>query len=202
MKNIIATKANLINFKKSLDLAYKGYDLMEKKNNILLKEMTVLVSKVKNLREKLTSSYKNGYYLLQKANQNLGVISKYAYQVKIDNSIKVKNYSVMGVEIPKVYYEKDTQIPEYSLESSDCNLDEAFVALKKIKELTFELVELDNSIYRLADAIKKTKKRSNALKNIVIPKLEKEIKIISETLEEKEREEFSRLKVIKGKNNE
>ena len=45
---------------------------------------------------------------------------------------------------------------------------------------------------------KKSQKRANALKNIVIPELEETIKFISESLEEKEREEFSRLKVIKA----
>ena len=61
-----------------------------------------------------------------------------------------------------------------------------------------EIAEVDNSVYRLANAIRKTQKRANALKNIVIPELEETIKFISESLEEKEREEFSRLKVIKA----
>ena len=59
------------------------------------------------------------------------------------------------------------------------------------------LAEVDSSVYRLADAISKTQKRANALKNIVIPRYEAEIREISDQLEEKEREEFSRMKVIK-----
>ena len=55
-------------------------------------------------------------------------------------------------------------------------------------------------IYRLAYAIKKAQKRANALKNIVIPGLDSEIFRISDALEEKEREEFVRLKVVKGRN--
>ena len=60
-----------------------------------------------------------------------------------------------------------------------------------------ELAEIENSVYRLADAIKKTQKRANALKNIIIPKFEETVKFISDAIEEKEREDFSRLKVIK-----
>jgi Archaeal/vacuolar-type H+-ATPase subunit D len=60
------------------------------------------------------------------------------------------------------------------------------------------LAEVDNSVYRLANSISKTQKRANALKNIVIPRYEAQIRDISESLDEKEREEFSRMKVIKA----
>ena len=67
-----------------------------------------------------------------------------------------------------------------------------------VKELTVVLAEVENSVYRLANAIRKAQKRANALKNIVIPEFEGNIKFISDALEEKEREEFSRQKVIKA----
>lgn len=59
------------------------------------------------------------------------------------------------------------------------------------------LAEIENSIYRLAVAIKRTQKRANALRNIIIPKYRGYVQYISNSLEEKEREEFSRQKVIK-----
>ena len=62
-----------------------------------------------------------------------------------------------------------------------------------------ELAETENCIYRLAYAIKKAQKRANALQNIVIPGLDSEIARISDALEEKEREEFVRLKVVKAR---
>ncbi len=68
----------------------------------------------------------------------------------------------------------------------------------RVKELTVVLAEVENSVYRLANTIRKTQKRANALKNISIPRFEETIKFISESLEEKEREEFSRQKVIKN----
>ena len=68
----------------------------------------------------------------------------------------------------------------------------------KVKHLTAELAQVENSVYRLAGAIKKTQKRANALHNIMIPQFESTIKFINEALEEKEREDFSRLKAIKS----
>ena len=69
-----------------------------------------------------------------------------------------------------------------------------------IRVMERRMAEIETSIYRLAQAIKKSQKRANALKNIVIPDFDSTIRVISEALEEKEREEFVRMKVIKKQN--
>ena len=89
----------------------------------------------------------------------------------------------------------------YSLYRTNSTLDEAFLCFEKVKKLTVVLAEVENSAFRLANAIRKTQRRANALKNIIIPNFEVTVKFITEALEEKEREEFSRLKVIKAKAN-
>lgn len=198
-KQVFATKGNLIATKKSLSIAKMGYELMDRKRNILVREMMSLVDKVKMLRDEITIAYENGYYLLQQANVSTGVISNIAEQVAVEKSVKLTYRSVMGVEIPTIIYTPSEKIEiEYGLEESNSRVDEAFVQFQKVKELTMIIAEVDNSVYRLANAIRKTQKRANALKNIVIPDFEATIKFISESLEEKEREEFSRLKVIKA----
>ena len=68
----------------------------------------------------------------------------------------------------------------------------------EVKTLTVELAEVETSVIRLAEAIQKTQKRANALGNVQIPQMQKTIKSIDEVLSEREREEFSRLKVIKA----
>ena len=104
----------------------------------------------------------------------------------------------MGVEIPTVSCLETAVQFEYGFEESNSKLDEATIKFNQVKKMTILLSEIDNSIYRLARAIQKTQKRANALKNIVLPQLKEDIKYISEALEEKEREEFTRLKVIKN----
>ena len=77
------------------------------------------------------------------------------------------------------------------------SVDAARESFLKVKELTVRLSMVENSAYRLAMNIRKTQKRANALKNITIPSYTILVKDISNALEEKEREEFTRLKVIK-----
>ncbi len=76
-------------------------------------------------------------------------------------------------------------------------LDLARKKFEEAKILSVQLAEIENSIYRLAKNIRRTMKRTNALKNIIIPKYESICSTIENVLEEKEREEFSRLKIIK-----
>jgi len=104
----------------------------------------------------------------------------------------------MGTDIPLVEIDdRDMSTPYYSLNNTNEFLDQACVAFEKVKKLTVELSMVENATYRLATNIKKTKKRANALKNITIPSLEELAEKIQIVLEEKDREDFTRLKVIK-----
>ncbi len=196
---VAATKGNLIRMKRALALANSGYDLMDRKRNILVSEMMQLVDKVKLLRDEITQAYSTGYYLLQQANIYSGVIQRIASEIPVENSIQLTYRSVMGVEVPNVIYtpKEDVEIA-YGLEETNSAVDEAYLQFQKVKELTMVLAEVDNAVYRLANAISKTQKRANALKNVVIPRYTSTIRFINDSLDEKEREEFSRMKVIKA----
>lgn len=196
-KQVFPTKGNLIATKKSLTLARLGYDLLDRKRNVLIREMMTLVDKVKLLRDEITQVYEEAYYALQQANVSIGVITEITNSVKIETGVKISYRSVMGVEVPSVHMDESEITLEYGFEDSNSKVDEAYVLFHRVKDLTIILAEVDNSVYRLANAIRKTQKRANALKNIVIPNMQGTVKFITEALEEKEREEFSRLKVIK-----
>lgn len=196
-KQVFPTKGNLMATKKSLSLATLGYDLLDKKRNVLIKEMMTLLDDVKLIRDEITTSYEKAYKMLERANVSSGAIADNIRSMRIDDGIHIKYRSVMGVELPKIdYTEKDMG---YNFEHGNSQVDEAYTCFMRVKELTVKLAEVENAVYRLANAIRKTQKRANALKNISIPELEATVKMISEALEEKEREEFTRQKVIKAK---
>ena len=197
-QQIFPTKGNLINAKRSLHQAQLGYELMDRKRNILIREMVNLSDKAKELRGSIEKTYGEAYLSLQKANIMLGVISPYANQIPLENSVKVSYRSVMGVELPTVSIDDNRDKMVYSSSMTNSQFDRAYICFNETKRLTVTLAEIENSIYRLAIAIKKTQKRANALKNILIPKYTAQVKFITNALEEKEREEFSRQKIIKS----
>jgi len=197
--NTFPTKGNLILAKNSLALARQGYELMDKKRNILLRELTSLIDQAKNIQSEIDFTFTEAYKALQKANIQLGIsfVQDLALSVPVDNTVRIKTRSVMGTEIPLVQHEPLPPTLSYPLYSTRESLDEARMHFEKVKELTVKLSMVENSAYRLASAIRKTQKRSNALKNITIPAYQNLVTHISNALEEKEREEFTRLKVIK-----
>lgn len=195
----VPTKGNLMNTKKSLSLAKTGYELLDKKRNILIREMMLLIDEANKLQNTIDDAYAKAYLALQTANLTHGYCGDICNSTPIEDTLQLSYRSVMGVEIPKVTIEQTkTDVLYFGLHSTDTSLDDAYQKFTQVKILTAKLAEIENSVYRLADAIKKTQKRANALKNIMIPKLESTVNFITNALDEKEREEFSRLKVIKN----
>lgn len=197
-EQVFATKGNLIAAKKSLELSSMGFDLLDRKRNVLIREMMALLDKSRLLRDQIGSTYREAYRKLELANRTLGAIGDLAQAVPLDNGIsRIRFRSVMGVDIPIVEYEEPSRSLSYGIHQSNSHLDDAYRCFCEAKRMTVLLAEVENSAFRLAQAIVKTQRRANALKNVSIPTLESTVKIITEALEEKEREEFSRLKVIK-----
>lgn len=196
-QQVFPTKGNLMKLKKSLALARVGYDLLDRKRNILIRETMSLIDRAGSIQTEINESYINAYKALQAANIDLGIVEEYARSVPVENGLGVSSRSVMGVEIPTVTLNSSGVKNYFGYRKTSFQLDKAYIEFDNVKRRTAELAEIENSVYRLAEGIRKTQKRANALKNIVIPRFETQIKAITAALDEKEREEFSRLKVIK-----
>lgn len=198
--NAFPTKGNLIAAKHSLSLAKQGYELMDKKRNILIRELMELIEQAKDIQSQIDGYFSSAYIALMQANIEMGidVVNSFAHATPIEDSISIKTRSIMGTEIPLVEYDSSaSKQPAYGFYSTKESLDKARMDFIKVKELSIKLSMIENSAYRLATNIKKTQKRANALQNITIPMYTDMVVTITNALEEKEREEFSRLKVIK-----
>jgi V/A-type H+-transporting ATPase subunit D len=197
--NTFPTKGNLILAKNSLKLAKQGYELMDKKRNILMRELMELIDEAKDIQREIDSTFTSAYLSLQQANIEMGIVNvqELSNTIPEEDSIEIKQRSIMGTEIPLVEYDSTVSKPTYAFFETKLSLDEATKRFVKVKDLTIRLSMIENSAYRLATNINKTQKRANALKNITIPYYTSLVTEIQNSLEEKEREEFTRLKVIK-----
>lgn len=196
---LFPTKGNLIIAKNTLALSKQGYDLLDKKRNILVSEMMGMITEAEEIQSQIDSTFRAAYRALQEANMSLGIntVDKIGHAIEEEVRVEIKVRSIMGVEIPMVSIPKEPLRPQVGFARTTVSLDDAYSLFARVKQLTLALAEFENAIYRLAVNIKRTQKRANALKNIMIPKYEKITKDISDALEEKEREEFTRLKMIK-----
>lgn len=194
---VFPTKNNLINTQKSLALAKLGYDLMDRKRSILVREMMQMIDKANVIQAQISATYTEAYAALQRAHITLGVCMGSAMTIPVDDGLEMDFRSVMGVELPTVTLAPRPPEIYYGLDLTNSQLDNAYIKFNEVKSLTAVLAEVESCVYRLADAIKKTQKRTNALDNVIIPRFKDTVKFITNALEEKDREDFSRLKVIK-----
>ena len=158
-----------------------------------------LIQQAESIQKEIDSTFRMAYAALQMANIKLGIslVEEISYSVPVEDSIRIRTRSIMGTEIPLVEADTRPAFPTYAYYSTNIALDQAKASFEKVKQLSIKLSMIENSAYRLANNIKKTQKRANALKNITIPRYTVLTKDIRNALEEKEREEFTRLKVIK-----
>ncbi|MDD6484378.1 MAG: V-type ATP synthase subunit D [Clostridiales bacterium] len=200
MQKLAPTKGNLMAAKNTLRLSKQGYEMLDKKRNILIREMMQLIEEAKDVEAKIEETFARAYKALESANVLMGIseVERHAHAASFEESITIDLRSVMGVEIPVVRAQKPSGRPPYGFAETSSAIDEASLCFGRVKELTIQLAEIENSVYRLAMNIKKTQKRANALENITIPQYEMIVKDISDSLEEKDREEHSRMKMIKS----
>ncbi len=191
------TKANLMAAKRNLVLATGGFDLLDRKRNVLMREMMKLIEEAAALQRDIGDTFTQAYQSLQMANVTMGIENTLENYSPEETGLSVQTRSVMGVELPTTALEQNMARPVYGFWGSNSYLDSAFSQFGHVKELSARLAGVENSVYRLAMAIKKTQRRANMLQNVVVPRYEETVKFITSTLEEHEREEFTRLKVIK-----
>jgi len=184
----------------TLRMSRQGYELLDKKRSVLIREIMELNEKAKELQAEIDIVFAEAYRALQNANITMGItnVERLTYGVPHEDSVRIRTRSVMGVEIPLVSYESTTRdVPLFGMGNTTTDIDVALNKFNRVKDMIVELSMVENAAYRLAVSIKKTQKRANALKNITIPKYTALVKSIQETLEERERDEFTRLKVVK-----
>ncbi len=199
MENRASTKANLMKAKSMLDFSRKGYKLLDKKRNILVKEMMSRIEEVERIHEEIDIKFQEIYDAVRYLNITMGEnsVEEIALSIPKNEDIKILSKSIMGVEVPSVKWEEKELTPYYGFFRTNTALDISVEKSREVQILIYKLAEYENAVIRIATEIKKTTKRANALDRIQIPKYKKLTKTIEESLEEKERQEFTRLKNIK-----
>jgi len=191
---------NLLRLKRSLKLAESGREILEKKRDVLMVELRNFAYDMQRIREELSEILREIYSYIEKAAVHLGFeqIEKIAESTSIPVDFSIDYRSVMGVIIPTLKVKVEEVQPNYGFFGTNVYLDLAFIKIRSLLDVICKLAELEESVYRIANAIESTQRRVNALKQIHIPRYRELIRNIESILEEREREEFVRMKKIKS----
>ncbi len=202
IEGINPTRMELLKLKQREKLAVKGHSLLKEKRNALIMEFFNILERVKGSRDEVTVKLQEAYQDLTAAQVMMGDLSvkKAAMSVTESVDVDIDSRSVMGVVVPVIESEiSQRTIVErgYGFMDTSVKLDEAAKKFEESIQLIIELGEIEKTIMLLASEIESTKRRVNALEHIIIPRLDNTVKYIEMRLEEMERENFVRLKMIK-----
>ncbi|MCR4580281.1 MAG: V-type ATP synthase subunit D [Treponema sp.] len=202
VQNVAPTKSNLLAVKEQLAVSTNGYELLEEKREILVRELMHLVEKVKLLEKDIDKVIADAYpafkrMLLQEGTEKIERIS---HVVHYDFGMTEKKVVIGGMSFSSM----DVVMPEkelfYSLLGTYSNTDETINKFFELLSLLTQMASIRTIVWRLAAEVKKTQRRVNALDKLIIPQAKETKAYIESVLEERERENVFVLKALKKKN--
>lgn len=198
---VVPTKTNLMKLRRNLSFAREGYDLLEQKRQILVVELMGLVDQTTDAQEKLEAELAAAHEALKQAVLRMGRqgVADVAPAVSVESDIAIQMRRLMGVNLPRVEVSIRDRAPYFSPGETSFRVDEAISRFKGLLADLGKLAELRISLMRIAEEVRKTMRRVNALEKIAIPDYRDSIGYIEDTLEENERETFATLKLVKEK---
>jgi V/A-type H+/Na+-transporting ATPase subunit D len=197
--NIPPTRSNLIRIKQELEFVREGYEILNRKREVLTSELIQLAHDAGVLQEEMYQLQAKAYQALEKAQLTMGreKVEWAALATHKTVDVQLKFRGIMGVSVPNITATGEPPEMPYSLGDTNTALDEASEAFREVLKRVPELSRLVTAVWRLAAELRKTQRRVNALQHIFIPEYEETVEFIIATLEEREREDTFRLKLLK-----
>lgn len=200
-QKIAPTRSNLLRMRQALKLAREGYEILDKKREVLTTELMHQAHNAATQQARVWQKLADAYYALTEARLSMGRehLEWTALAVNKSVEVEIKLRSIMGVVIPTVEAHGEPPEMPYGLGDTTVALDEAVARFRQVLDEIPMLSEIMTSVWRLARELQKTQRRVNALQYIFIPEYEEIVTFIESALEEREREEIFRLKRLKSK---
>ncbi|OPY49695.1 MAG: V-type ATP synthase subunit D [Methanosaeta sp. PtaU1.Bin060] len=198
------TRAVLIALKRRMKVAKTGHSLLKMKRDGLMIEFFEVLNKAKTVRKELVDALVKAEQRLHMAMAIEGTVAIHsvAYALQTEPSIQLQSRNIMGVVVPKIAAEsvqKKMYERGYGIIGTSAAIDEATEAYETLLDKIILAAEVETALIRLVEDIDSTKRRVNALEFKVIPDIKDTIKFIGMALEEMERDNVVKLKMLKGK---
>ena len=199
--NIAPTKSNLLSTKEQLAVSTNGYELLEEKREILVRELMSLVEQVRLLEEEIEKAIEDAYPAFKRMLMIDGAdeVERISHAIHYDFEMIEKNVTVGGMQFETIEVELPQKELFYSFMGTYANTDAVIIKFLNLLSLLTQMASIRTIVWRLAEEVKRTQRRVNALDKMIIPQASQTIKYIEGVLEERERENVFVLKALKRK---
>jgi len=202
VSTVSVTRMELLARKAQISLASQGRDLLEQKRTALLKEFLRMADTAMERSDALQFAATNARHALARAEAIAGTeaVCSAALASRAELPLQVTTTRVMGVKVPYIeqkHVSRSMLDRGFAITGTSITIDEAASAFENEVETIIELAEMELRLTRLATEIQRTSRRLNALDHVLIPRLKAERDFIQMTLDERERADHFRMKLVK-----
>ncbi len=201
--NVNPTRMELTRLKKLLITATKGHKLLKDKLDELMKQFLDIVKENKELREEAERALNRAYesFIIARAVMSEESIGEALMMAESSVEVSVSEKNIMSVHVPVFEFKENnsqkSDVCPYGYAFTSAELDSAVAAFSEAMEPLLRLAESEKTAQLLAQEIEKTRRRVNALENVMIPNYEETIRYIKMKLEENERAGTTRMMKVK-----
>lgn len=200
--NVNPTRMEMSRLKRQLKTATRGHKLLKDKLDELMKQFLEIVRENKRLREAAEAALESAYqdFIIARAVLSESTLAESLMIPQQSVSVKVKQRNIMSVNVPVFDFQKEAgsgDIYPYGTAFTSGELDSAMNSFSDAMEPLLRLAESEKTAQLLAQEIERTRRRVNALENVMIPNYQETIKFIAMKLEENERASTTRLMKVK-----
>lgn len=196
------TRMELLALRKRRHIAERGRDLLREKLDALMIEFFESVRNISALRERSHALLEEAYALFIETQMIHGSAKLEQLSIGVEDrfDLEAETRNVIGVTLPDMQLKvSPLKSAPYNLLATSARLDDATMKMAETLKAIAELSSAEAATRKLAEAIASTKRRVNSLEYIIIPRVLGSIRYIQMHLEEREREDFFRLKRIKSR---
>jgi V/A-type H+-transporting ATPase subunit D len=202
VSTVSVTRMELLARRAQISLASQGRDLLEQKRTALLKEFLRMADTAMERSDALQFAAANARHALARADAIAGTeaVRSAALASRTELPLQVTTTRVMGVKVPHVEQKRVSRSMldrGFAITGTSITIDETASAFEGEVEAIIELAEMELRLTRLAEEIQRTSRRLNALEHFLIPRLKAECDFIQMVLDERERADHFRLKLVK-----
>jgi len=197
--NVLPTKIELIGTRRRLQTAVRVKKVLDDKRDVLLKRLDEMIEQASKARDEISEPLSDAYLALYDAYLKLGPLRLEGTAANtppmVEADVNVRR--IVDVDVPSITMSEKEMGMTYGFADTNVAVDRAARQMRRVLPSIFKAAEYENAIFRLAKELERTQRLLNALEYMIIPRYQGSIRYIQATLEEREREEFVRLKHVK-----
>ncbi len=201
-QDIKPTRSEELRLKEQIELAENGHSILEQKRDGLIHEFMEVVGDAQDVNQELAELFSEAKLklVLTQVYDGEAALRANALTDSDGAEIDLEEQNIMGVKVPEiepVEVRRNITDRDYGLNHSSSRIDSTAEKFEELVEKVVDAAETQTKIIRLLNEIEKTKRRVNALEHKIIPEMQEGLNMVSQLLEEREREETFRMKKIK-----